>query len=111
VKVTEKIVGNHTPAVLAVSLVAGLGVILMVTALAVGAIQGAAADSTVIGLVFAAGLALFLLGFGGWIGLAQPHRHFDDINIPAPDEHHHDDHTDEHAIVAASEQRVEQSHP
>ncbi len=98
-KVTKKISQDANPAVLGTSLVAGLGVVLAVTALAVGVIQG---DTQATGLLLAAGLLLFILGVVGWFGLVQPHKHFDDINVPAPDEHHHEAHHDEHAIEPAA---------
>jgi hypothetical protein len=88
VKVSEKISTNHSPIVWLVSLVAGLGVTLMIIALGVGVIQGEGSESKSIGLLFAAGLVLFILGAGAWYGVVQPQKHFDDINIPAEDEHH-----------------------
>ena len=87
-KVSEKISSNHNPIVWVVSLVAGLGITLMMVALGVGVIQGEAADSSAIGLLFAAGLVLFILGAGSWFAVVQPQRHFDDINKPVEDEHH-----------------------
>ncbi|HEX2905864.1 MAG TPA: hypothetical protein VHO69_03335 [Phototrophicaceae bacterium] len=84
-KVTQKISRDANPAVLGLALVAGLGVILAIIALADGVIQG---NSDFTGLLLVAGLLLFILGVGGWFGLVQPYRHFDDINVPAPDEHH-----------------------
>ncbi len=103
-KVTKKISQDANPAVLGTSLVAGLGVVLAVTALAGGGIQG---DTQATGLLLAAGLLLFILGVVGWFGLVQPHKHFDDINVPAPDEHHHEAHHDEHAIEPASAEAVQ----
>lgn len=72
----------------------------MVLALAVGVVQGSAADGNTIGLMFVGGVALFLLGAGGWYGLSQPTRHFDDINVPMDTGHHGHD---EHAIVPADQ--------
>ncbi|MBI1278015.1 MAG: hypothetical protein GC179_07800 [Anaerolineaceae bacterium] len=106
-KVSEKISWNHSPAVLGMSMIAGLGVILIVIALAVGVVQGAAADSNSIGIAFISGIALFVLGAVGWFGLTQPQKHFDDINQPLDDgSHGHAETHDEHAIVPAPE-----SHP
>jgi hypothetical protein len=100
VKVTEKISIVPNPAIWPVSLVAGAGVTLMVLALGIGAVQGAAADSSAIGLAFAGGLVLLVLGSVAWFAIAQPQKHFDDINVPAADEHHgHDSHADEHALA------------
>lgn len=105
-KVLDKINGASNPAILTVSLVAGAGVVVAILALAVGVVQGSAADSGLIGLLFAAGVLLFVLGAGAWIGIAQPHRHFDDISQPMDDGHHghdaqhdadHAEHAQEHA--------------
>ncbi|MEZ4666809.1 MAG: hypothetical protein R3E39_02615 [Anaerolineae bacterium] len=102
-RVSNKISWNHSPAVLGMSMIAGLGVILVVTALAVGVIQGTSADGNAIGLLFAVGVGLFVFGAGGWYALTQPQRHFDDINVPLDDGHGHAAHSDEHAIVPAEE--------
>jgi ABC-type nickel/cobalt efflux system permease component RcnA len=100
-------VGKHAGDVtIGMALVAGLGVILMITALSVGVIGGSTADTNLMGLLFAAGIALFILGLAAWIGLAQPQKHFDDINRPAADEHH--GHHDEHP---APDEHVEQGQP
>lgn len=106
-KVTEKISRDANPAVLVTAMIAGLGVILAVVALALGVVQG---DPNTTGLLLAAGLALFVLGLAGWIGLVQPHKHFDDINVPAPDDHHHDEHHAEHAIEPAPDSAAETAH-
>lgn len=106
-KVSEKISRNSSLAVLGMSLIAGLGVILMALALATGVIQGNAADSSAIGLLFVSGIALFLIGAGGWFALAQPSRHFDDINVPMDEGHHGHD---EHAIVPAEQHLPAQHH-
>jgi len=110
VKVSEKISWNHSPAVLGMSMIAGLGVILIVLALGIGVIQGSAADSNTVGITFISGIGLFILGAVGWFGLTQPQKHFDDINQPLDDgSHGHAAHTevhDEHAIIPAAE-----SHP
>jgi hypothetical protein len=107
VKVSEKISQNHSPAVLGLAMIAGLGVILIVLALAIGVVQGNAADSTTIGLLFVSGIALFLLGAGGWYGVTQPQKHFDDINVPMDEfPHGHN----EHAIVPAEQHQPVQHH-
>lgn len=102
-KVSEKISTNHSPIVWGVSLVAGLGVTLMIVALGVGVIGGSTADSNSIGLLFVAGLILFILGAGAWFGVVQPQKSFDDINQPAEDEHHGHNHT-ETALAEVGEQ-------
>jgi len=93
IKVLSKINAVGQPVILALSLLAGLGFVLMMTALAVGVIQGSTADGNAIGLLFAAGLALFILGLGGWFGAARPDKHFDDINVPQYTGHHDDAHS------------------
>ena len=106
-KVSEKISWNHSPTVLGMSMIAGLGLILVITALAIGVIQGTAADSNTVAVTFVSGIGLFLIGAVGWFGLTQPQRHFDDINQPLDDgSHGHSEPHDDHAIVPAAE-----SHP
>lgn len=95
-RTSEKISTNHHPIVLVVSLVAGLGFILMATSLGVGVIQGSSADANAIGLLFAAGLLLLILGGAGWLAIVQPYKHFDDINEPQYTGHHHEEHHDDH---------------
>lgn len=110
-KVSEKISWNHSPAVLGMSMIAGLGVTLLVVALGIGVIQGTAADSNTIGVTFAVGIGLFIFGAGGWYALTQPQRHFDDINVPLDDGHHgHDAHADEHAIVPVDDHQSAAHH-
>jgi hypothetical protein len=84
-------------------MVAGLGVTLMIIALAVGVIQGSAADTNAVGLLFAGGLVLFILGAGSWFAIVQPQKHFDDINQPAEADHH--GHADDHALAAVSDEQ------
>jgi hypothetical protein len=111
VKVSEKISWNHSPAVLGMSMLAGLGVTLIVLALSIGVVQGNAADGNAIGLTFAIGVGLFVFGAGGWYALTQPQRHFDDINVPLDDGHHgHEAHSEEHAIVPADDQHPADHH-
>jgi hypothetical protein len=107
VKVTRKISRDANPVVLGTSLVAGLGVLLAVLSLAIGVVQG---STQFTGLMLVAGLLLFIMGLVGWMGVVQPFKHFDDINIPAPDEHHHEESHDEHAIEPALDAAVETAH-
>ncbi len=76
------------PLTFGLSMVAGLGVILMITALAVGVIQPDA-NTYVIGMLLVGGLAFFLVGVGGWLGITRPFTHFDDITKPVEDDHGH----------------------
>jgi hypothetical protein len=107
VKVSEKISTNHSPIVWLVSLVAGLGVTLMIVALGVGVIQSASSDTNSIGMLFVAGLILFVLGSVAWYGVVQPQKHFDDINQPLEDEHHGHSHSSETALAEVGEQHPE----
>jgi hypothetical protein len=106
VKVSEKISYNHSPIVLVVAMVAGLGVILMIIALAAGVVQGSAADSSAVGLLLAGGFILFLLGAVAWFTLTQPQNHFDDISKPIDTDAHHGHH-DQHP---APDEHVETEH-
>lgn len=85
------------PMTFGLALLTGGGLIVMMLALAIGVVQGAAANSATIGLVFVLGLALFLGGAGGWVAVTKPHENFDDLTTPHFTGHHHDDHhADEH---------------
>jgi hypothetical protein len=101
-KVTEKISRNHGLTVLGLSLVAGLGVVLMMASLGIGVVQGSAADSNTIGMLFAVGLVLFILGAGGWFAVVQPQKHFDDISQPMDTGHQAEEHHDEHPALPES---------
>ena len=105
-KVSEKISTNHSPIVWWFSLVAGLGMTLMIVALSIGVLQIANADSQTVGMLFAGGLVLFILGVVAWFAVVQPQKHFDDINQPAEDEQHGHSST-ETALATHSEQHPE----
>lgn len=92
IRVLEKINALGNPVILGLALVAGLGFILMMIALGTGVIQGSTADNNAIGLFFAVGLALFILGAVGWFATARPDKHFDDINVPQYTGHHEEHH-------------------
>jgi hypothetical protein len=94
------------------SLLAGLGILLMILALAIGVITGNTADaadatsnSPTITILFVAGLLALIAGAAAWISVTQPFHHFDDINKPADDvAHGHEEaRSDETAIVVADE--------
>jgi len=99
---------KHTknPLVLGFGLTAGLGIILMILALAFGVAAGADADSSMVSLLFVGGIGLFVLGLVAWFFVVQPHKHFDDINVPAEADHHHEPHD----IVPAEAHAVEAHH-
>lgn len=78
------------------AMTAGLGVVVMIFALATGGVQGASADSRAISLTLITGFTLLAIGFIGWLIIVRPFDHFDDINVPK--EMGHGEH--ETAIVA-----------
>lgn len=95
-----------TPVTLGLSLVAGAGVTAMITAAAIGVIQGAQADSRALGVLFVTGLVALIAGIGGWIGVERPFAHFDDINQPK-DTGHHAEHSDDSHALAVVEHEVQ----
>lgn len=81
------------------SLSAGLGLVLIITALAISVVEGeSAAYGT--SLLVTVGIVLMIIGVIGWLIVVQPWRTFDDINVALPDEHGHSAHGPETAIVA-----------
>lgn len=93
---------SSRPIPFSLALTAGAGLILIILSLALGAVQGAAADSTIVGLTFVAGLLLLAVGIAGWLAVVQPFAHFDDINVPQYTGHH-DLHGDEHPLLPEGE--------
>jgi hypothetical protein len=84
---------------------AGIGFILMMLALGFGVVQGSAANGQAVGMGFAIGLALFVIGVIGWVAVVQPFKNFDDINIPKEAGNHaHEEHPAEDSAI------VEQHH-
>lgn len=75
------------------AMIGGGGIILAIVALGVGVVNPNANSST-IGMLVLAGIGLLVLGVGGWVVAAQPHKNFDDINQPMY-HGHHDDHDHE----------------
>ena len=87
------------PLLLGLALIAGTGFVLMMIALAAGALQGDAADMGFVSGAFILGLALFVFGLVGWLVSVRPWQNFDDNNVPKDIGHHaveahatHDDH-------------------
>jgi hypothetical protein len=75
------------------AVVGGIGLTLMSFALGIGVIGGANAAMGTFNFMFFGGLFLLIGASIGWFGAAQPHKHFDDINVPQYTGHdHHDDH-------------------
>jgi ABC-type nickel/cobalt efflux system permease component RcnA len=90
----------QSPLAIGLAFCAGLGLTIMVVALALGVINGAEANANGLGVLFAAGLVMLIGGIGGWLGAVQPFQNFDDISKPAEDDHHASEpHADEHTIV------------
>ena len=82
--------GKSPPFSLASTLafLAGLGLTLMVVSAALGVIGSAGGTS--LGVLFAAGTAIFVSGIIAWFASKRPDTQFDDINEPRY--HGHDDH-------------------
>jgi hypothetical protein len=100
---------TSNPLSFGLAMTAGIGVIVMMIALAIGVVQGESADSRVIGFMLVAGFTLLACGFIGWLIVVRPVDHFDDINVPK-DMGGHGEH--ETAIVAhdADAHTVEPAH-
>ncbi|MCC6801658.1 MAG: hypothetical protein IT319_02140 [Anaerolineae bacterium] len=97
---------SSRPVPFTLALTAGAGLILMILSLAIGVIEGAAADSAIVGLTFIGGLLLLGVGIVGWFSVVQPYAHFDDINVPHYTGHHDshgDSHGDEHPALPSGE--------
>lgn len=81
---------------LGLSFIGGAGLILMIVVAGFGVVAGESADTAFATLLFGAGAAAMISAIVAWFAIVQPHKHFDDINVPLEAEPHHDD---EHAIV------------
>lgn len=99
-KETEQVHPHLQSLPLGLSFVAGLGMTVMIVVLALGVIQGVDADGQALGIGFFSGLVLFVAGVAGWMAVVRPHTHFDNIEVARYHGHHHDAHSEEHAIVA-----------
>ncbi|RMG88260.1 MAG: hypothetical protein D6712_03955 [Chloroflexi bacterium] len=75
--------------ILALAFTSGIGFVIMMLAFAAGVIG--AMDENSFGLWLLFGFILFVGGIGGWFGVVQPHKHFDDINVPMYHGHHEED--------------------
>jgi hypothetical protein len=101
---------SNKPIPFGLSMTAGAGLILMIIALGFGVVQGQAANSTAIGLTFAGGLGLLIIGIGGWLATVQPFKHFDDINQPMYTGHHDPNmHPDTHTVPES--QDIDEANP
>ncbi len=86
---------------LSLSFLAGAGLLMMITALIIGTINGESAGTSV-GLLFVLGIAALISGIGAWLAVARPFEHFDDINVPM-DNHPHGHPVEEHGEVHVME--------
>lgn len=86
------------------SMLAGLGLTIMIAGAAVGVMGGTSADSNNFGVLIAAGVLMFIIGGGVWMSYVRPWENFDDINEPHYHGHHH--HEEEHAIVPAEDEHA-----
>lgn len=95
---------NNEQLLVWLSAVGGIGITLIVVALAVGVVN-ADANASAVGMAVLVGFALIVTAVGGWVIIEQPHKNFDDINVPQYHGHHHDDdhHDDDHAEDAHEE--------
>lgn len=75
------------------ALVGGAGITVIVIAFFIGVVD-TTANSSVIGLAILAGLLALAGAIIAWFAVVQPHKHFDDINVPLY--HGHDHHAEEH---------------
>ncbi|MEP7290468.1 MAG: hypothetical protein ABI835_01740 [Chloroflexota bacterium] len=86
---------TRNPTSFGLALTAGAGLILMILALGFGVIQSDA-NGTVIGVTFAGGLLLMVVGIVAWLAMTKPFTHFDDINQPKYTGHHDEHHANAH---------------
>jgi amino acid transporter len=104
---------TNNPLTFGLAMTAGIGLVLMIVALGIGVIGQP--DANAIGVLFALGLVLFLLGVGAWVGVTKPYQHFDDINQPKDSGHGHGHgaHDASHAITVTDPNAaaVEPAHP
>ncbi len=93
------------PLLFGLSMLAGIGLILMISVLFVGAFVTEPQGNLLL-FLFLGGLGFLILGIVGWVAVVQPFKHFDDINQPLDDGHGHStEHaiapTEDHAVAAA----------
>lgn len=82
------------------AMIGGLGMTIMIVAAGVG-VADSTVDSQVIGLFVLIGFIILISAILTWLFVAQPYRSFDNIDIPAPDEHAHEhDHAHQEETAA-----------
>lgn len=80
-------------------MVGGLGITIIVLVLGFGVAGVLPEEGNLVGTGILLGLMLLAFAIGGWLISAQPFRHFDNIDVPAPDEEHgHDEHHHDHVV-------------
>jgi ABC-type nickel/cobalt efflux system permease component RcnA len=82
---------TNNPLTFGLAMSGGIGLVVMIVALALGVVQGASADGSAIGMLFLVGLALLIVGIAGWLFVTRPFEHFDDITQPKDAGHHHEE--------------------
>ncbi|MDZ4766712.1 MAG: hypothetical protein SGI73_19405 [Chloroflexota bacterium] len=80
---------TDNPMSFGMALVAGIGLTVMIVALAMGVVGDANSNTSGIGVLFLLGLVLLIIGVAAWIGVTRPFAHFDDISKPLDDGHGH----------------------
>ncbi|MBC8170708.1 MAG: hypothetical protein H7X77_03520 [Anaerolineae bacterium] len=96
-----------TPLTLSLAMLAGAGVVLMITALAVGVV-GDESSTSLVSVLFVGGFLAFITGAIAWYGVVRPDTHFDDINQPLDGGHGHGhaETHDDHAVIVADDHAV-----
>jgi hypothetical protein len=97
----QRDINAQNPLTLTFAFVAGLGLTLMIAAAAIGVIQGAEADSDLLGLLFLGGTAGLIIGGVAWAGIVRPWEAFPSVTEgfydPPPTAEKHDEPTDDTA--------------
>ncbi len=84
-----------TPITQSLAFLAGGGVVLMILALILGVLN--TADAALVNLMLVGGFIMLVTGGVAWMAVSRVYEHYDDINQPAPDEHHeHEAHDEGH---------------
>lgn len=73
------------------ALVGGLGIVIIMVALFIGAIEATSMNTVAFQGTLFLGFALVIIACVAWFGLVQPHKNFDDINVAQYHGHHHEE--------------------
>ncbi|MFW5692011.1 MAG: hypothetical protein ACOCX3_01530 [Chloroflexota bacterium] len=107
---SEETIDTRNSLTLSFAMLAGLGLTLMMVSAGIGVIQGEQADNSLLGLIFAAGVALMISGVVAWMGAARPWERFPSVTegyyaeYPKPE--YQDDGDDAHNHDAAEHQEA-----